>query len=102
MSRFGVPLDVLRASLAPAIVHKHLWKLPIPEFDPEQGLHVDIAEAGATAAAGARAQLAQLREERGDKLTVTIVRRELRAVAVPRHRREEPWRTAVGKLLAGG
>ena len=60
-------------------LQKHLWKLPIPEFDPTQELHVAIAEAGATAAAGARAQLAQLREERGDKLTVTIVRRELRS-----------------------
>ena len=29
-------------------LHKHLWKLPIPEFDPEQKLHVTIAEAGAT------------------------------------------------------
>ena len=31
-------------------VQKHLWKLPIPEFDPSQELHVTIAEAGATAA----------------------------------------------------
>ena len=60
-------------------LQKHLWKLPIPEFDPTQELHVAIAEAGAAAAAGAREQLAHLREERGDKLTVTIVRRELRS-----------------------
>ena len=79
--------DVLRAAVTPLMskgqfgardVQKHLWKLPIPEFDPEQALHVDIAEAGSAAAVGAQEQLAQLREERGDKLTVTIARRELR------------------------
>ena len=58
-------------------LHKHLWKLPIPGFDPAQGLHVTIAEAGATAAAGAGKKFEELREQRGDSLTVTIVRREL-------------------------
>ena len=100
--------DILRDSVSPLMskgqfgardVQKHLWKLPIPEYDPEQGQHVEIAEAGATAAAGARAQLAQLREERGDKLTVTIVRRELRnwLATSPEGRAVEE---AVGKLLA--
>ena len=51
-------------------LHKHLWKLPIPRFDPAQELHVTIAEAGATAAAGAGKKLEELREQRGDKLTV--------------------------------
>ena len=59
-------------------VHKHLWKLPIPEFDPVLKLHADIAEAGVTAAARVGEQLVELREKRGDKLTVTIVRRDLR------------------------
>ena len=60
-------------------LQKHLWKLPIPEFDPEQKLHATIAEAGAAAAAGAAKQLEALRAERGERLTVTIARRELRA-----------------------
>ena len=59
-------------------LHKHLWRLPIPEFDPTDELHVCIAEAGKTAAEGVGEQLEQLREERGPKLTVTIARRELR------------------------
>ena len=59
-------------------LHKHLWKLPIPEFDPSQELHTAIAGAGATAAAVAKAKLDQLREQRGDRLTITIARRELR------------------------
>ena len=59
-------------------LQKHLWKLPIPEFDPAEELHAAVAEAGATAAAVAKAKLDQLREQRGDRLTITIARRELR------------------------
>ena len=55
----------------------HLWKLPIPEFDSSIGLHVEVSEAGKTAAAGGAKQLERLRQER-DRLTVTIARRELR------------------------
>ena len=43
-------------------LHKHLWKLPIPRFDPAQELHVTIAEAGATAAAAAGKKLEELRD----------------------------------------
>ena len=81
-------------------LQKHLWKLPIPKFDPTQGLHVAIVEAGARAAAEGK-NLAELREQRGDKLTVTIVRRELRKWL----RTSEEGRaveTHVGKLLARG
>ena len=60
-------------------VHKHLWKLPIPEFDPANGVHLAIADAGRAAADGVALQLARLREARGDDVSVTVVRRELRA-----------------------
>ena len=43
-----------------------------------QELHAAIAAAGATVAAGVAAKLGELRELRGDKLTVNIARRELR------------------------
>ena len=82
-------------------LQKHLWKLPIPEFDPAQEAHLAIAEAGARAAAAAGKNLAELRKQRGDKLTVTIVRRELRKWL----RTSEEGRaveTRVGKLLARG
>ena len=59
-------------------LHKHLWKLPIPEFNQSQELHTIIAEAGVTAAAAAGKKLAELRQERGDRLTVGIVHREIR------------------------
>ena len=62
-------------------LQKHLWKLPIPEFDPAQELHVAIAEAGAAAAREAQERLTALRawcEQNEKEFTVTIARRELR------------------------
>ena len=80
-------------------LQKHLWKLPIPEFDPANDLHVEVSQAGRAAADGAAQRLAQLRQER-DRVTVTIARRELRQWL-----RESPQgkavENAVGRLLAG-
>ena len=59
-------------------LQKHLWKLPIPEFDAHNALHSQISRAGETAAVGAKARLDELRQQRGDKVSVTIARRELR------------------------
>ena len=59
-------------------LEKHLWKLPIPEFDAGNDLHVEVSKAGSAAAKGAAEQLAALRQER-ERVTVTIARRELRA-----------------------
>ena len=58
-------------------LHKHLWKLPIPEFDPSDSLHTVVSKAGEAASLAAATQLAQLRQQR-DSVTVTIARRELR------------------------
>ena len=100
--------DVLAAAVAPLMskgqfgardLQKHLWKLPIPEFDAGNPLHLEISQDGA-AAAGVAQQLAQLREER-DKLTVTIVRREIRKW-LRESEEGKPVEDAVGRLLAGG
>ena len=90
-----------KGQFGPRHLHKHLWKLSIPEFDPAQELHVAIAEAGKTAATAAGRKLAKLREQRGDELTVAIARRELRKWlrASPEGRAVE---NSVAKLLAGG
>ena len=58
-------------------LQKHLWKLPIPEFDTANSLHAEVSEAGNVAARGATEQLASLRRKR-DRVTVTVARRELR------------------------
>ena len=62
-------------------LHKHLWKLPIPEYKPVNALHREIAKAGEAAAAGAANELENLRlllEQAGKPLTVTSARKRLR------------------------
>jgi SAM-dependent methyltransferase len=59
-------------------LQKHLWKLPIPEFDAGDFSHQAVAEAGSWAVLEAAHWLEELRQEYGDRLTVTIARRELR------------------------
>ena len=62
-------------------VHKHLWRLPIPGYDESDSLHVEIAQAGEDAAAGAKALWDEIRAERegtGQSTSVTVARREIR------------------------
>lgn len=59
-------------------LQKHLWKLPIPEYDGANRLHQEIARAGQAAASGAVLRLHALRQARGAAVSTTIVRRELR------------------------
>ena len=102
--------DALREAVTPLMtkglfgardMHKRLWKLPIPEFDPAEDLHIAIAKAGTTAATGAGKKLEELREQRGDRLTVKVVRRELRKW-LRTSAEGRVVETRVGKLLAGG
>ena len=96
-------------------LQKHLWKLPIPEYDPAVALHAELAGAGEAAARGAADRLAGLRAEyrqrrddwdakgrrgREPALTVTIARRELRhwLRATPEGAATE---AAAARLLAG-
>ena len=58
-------------------LHKHLWKLRIPEFDPEDPLHIAVRAAGEAAVQGAAQQLDRLYQDR-DRVTGTIARREIR------------------------
>jgi len=63
-------------------VHKHLWRVPIPGFDPKDAGHVELAELGKQAEADAADRCAALRAERqsaGKATSVTTVRSELRA-----------------------
>ena len=58
-------------------LHKHLWKLRIPEFDAGTSLHEEVAYAGQVAATSAAQQLAELRASR-PRFNVSLARRELR------------------------
>ena len=68
-----------KGQFGPRDLHKHPWKLNIPGSDPTRELHTTIAEAGARAATAAAKRVEGLRDLRGDELTGTVVRRELRA-----------------------
>ena len=62
-------------------VQKHLWRLPIPEYDDDNPLHRDIAAAAVKATAGATALLQEVQTTRaaqGKPTTATIARREIR------------------------
>ena len=78
--------DVLRDMVFPLMskgqfggrdLQKHLWKLPIPEFDRSNSLHMAIARAGAAAEKGAAGVLEELRAG-PKKLTVALARSEIR------------------------
>ena len=80
-------------------VQKHLWRLPIPEFDGADPTHVAVSDAGRNAAVGVERELGNLRQ-RYARLTVTIARREIRKwlrESVEGKRVEE----VVGVLLGG-
>ena len=79
---------------------KQIWKLPIPEFDAADPLHLAISRAGAAAAAGAAKELERLRQDR-PKLTVTIARRELRKW-LRASAEGEAVEEGVGELLGAG
>ena len=62
-------------------VQKHLWRLPIPEYDDDSPLHRDIAAVAVEATAGATALLQEVQTARaaqGKPTTATIARREIR------------------------
>ena len=84
-------------------VHKHLWRLPIPEFDDSNSLHNELAQAVADASADAKYSWARVRAEREAKnqsTSVTVARREIRkwlSESEEGRRVEE----LVGRLLGG-
>ena len=70
-----------KGQYGPRHVHKHLWRLPIPEYDVSLALHRDIAVAGAAAAEGAVQVLSEVRAKReasGKVFSVRIARQDLR------------------------
>ena len=80
-------------------LHKHLWKLGIPEFDPQDPLHFAISDAGQAAVEGAAEQLTQLQQQR-DNVTYRVARRELRKWLADSEEGRKV-ETLVGELLSG-
>ena len=81
-------------------LHKHLWRLPIPEYDGSNPLHVGVSKAGEASAAGVAVRLKELRKSRGDGLTCAIARKELRGW-LGKSDEGKAVEEAVGRLLGG-
>lgn len=62
-------------------LHKHLWRLPIPTYDPDNPLHTDLTTLGGQLATEASTHLATVcttRAANKQPTTITVARRELR------------------------
>ena len=78
-------------------VHKHLWKLPIPRYDPSDAAHAALSALGESAAQSASARVAAM-----DNRSVARVRRELRERWQPNDADCVEIEKAVAGLLGGG
>ena len=77
-------------------LHKHLWKLPIPEYDPNEQSHADLSGLGRRAAAEAEKIIAGLGTP---PLSVTKARSTLRHEWQPNSPTAQQIETAVQQLL---
>jgi len=59
-------------------LQKHLWKLPIPKFDYDNGDHIMVSRAGAAAEVAAKWQLDTILAE-DEQASVTAIRKKLRS-----------------------
>ena len=84
-------------------LEKHLWKLPIPEYDSNNGRHAELSRLGRTAAQECKQLLVQLVLLNGeDWLTVERARSNLRVGWQPGSSTAQAIESAVGALLASG
>ena len=84
-------------------LHKHLWKLPIPEYDANSEDHVKLSGLGRTAEQEATERFKGMEASLSpEKLTYNRVRAELRDVWQPTSKTAAAIELAVGKLLVTG
>ena len=93
-----------KGQYGPRHVHRHPWRLAIPDYDGKQSLHRELAEAGGEAASSAGMRLAELqaeREAKGKALSQVTAKNGLREwlETAPLGRRID---VLVRELLAGG
>ena len=79
-------------------LHKHHWKLPIPEYDPNKQTHADLSDLGKRAATEAEKIIADLGTP---PPTVTKARSILRHQWQPNSPTAQQIETAVNELLFG-
>ena len=78
-------------------LHKHLWKLPIPEYDSNDSDHADLSRLGKRAANEAEKMITGLVDP---NMSVTKARSILRHQWQPNSRTAQTIETAVQQLLA--
>ena len=84
-------------------LQKHLWRLPIPIYDPDNSLHIHLATLGTQLAAEAATQLDTLQTSRAAEnkpTTITVARRELRSW-LSTHPPAQQTEQLVAQLLRG-
>ena len=82
-------------------LHKHLWKLPIPEFDPAEANHAALAALGKTAAEEAAAVIEGLAAMENRPLTSAKARAQLRNEWQPASPTAQAIEERVRELLNG-
>ena len=84
-------------------LEKHLWKLPIPEFDASDCKHAELSDLGRVAVLETNRRVAQLSAQRGaDWLTINRVRRDLRSGWQQKSATAASIDKVVGALLGQG
>ncbi len=84
-------------------LHKHLWKLPIPEYDASNKKHAELSRLGQAAEQECKALLDQLVSLNGPNwLTSSNARSNLRGGWQPGSATAQAIEAAVGNLLAAG
>lgn len=71
-----------KGQMGPRDLHKHLWRLPIVVYDPDNPVHRTLADLGSAAADQAGEVLAEVKRARaaaGKKTTVNVARKAIRA-----------------------
>ena len=82
-------------------LQKHLWKLPIPEFDPEEAMHAALASLGERAAEEAAAVIKGLAAMENRPLTSAKARAQLRNEWQPASATAHAIEERVRELLNG-
>ena len=86
-------------------LHKHLWKLPIPEYDASNESHAALSQLGRTAAHECRELIAgpaASNAAANARPTAAAARARLRNAWQPASQTAQAIETAVSKLLAAG
>lgn len=94
----AVEIFMPRGQYGPRHLHKHLWKLSIPKYNPKKKLHCRLVKLGRAAESEAYAEIADMKDS-GKPLTSDSVRKRLRGGWQPSSETAAAIENAVMELL---